>query len=447
MDPAFENSSTSTITRRACLAQAGAVVGSTLLPVSSLQAGAAPTRKVRVAAIFTEFTYRSHAHVILENFLKPYLFCGKLIEPQMEIVSLWGDQFPEGEMSRQVSEEFQIPLVPTIREALTLGGKNLVVDAVLSIGEHGKYPYNELGQQMYPRKQFFDQIVAVMRETGTVVPLFSDKHLSYRWDWAKEMADTARAMKIPFMAGSSVPLAHRRPALDLPRGAEFEEVLLVHGGGPDSYDFHALEVLQSLLESRRGGETGVSSVQCLQGDAVWKAADAGFWHPALVEVALRPELGDKAREWKQMSPQPYLILVRYKDGLTAPLVTVPGNRWACACRLKGQSEPKGCEFHVGPWLNRNLFKALSHAIQSLFLTKKTPYSIERTLLTTGITEAAMQSRHQEGRVTPTPHLEFSYRPRDFKAFRENGASWDILTEAVPEPKGLEPLGGITVPKR
>src|SRR5262249_31758674 len=157
-------------------------------------------------------------------------------------------------------------------------------------------------------------------------------------------------------------------------------------------------------------------------------------------------LGDKAREWKQMSPQPYLILVRYKDGLTAPLVTVPGNRWAFACRLKGQLEPQGCEFHVGPWLNRNLFKALSHAIQYLFLTKKTPYPIERTLLTTGITEADMQSRYKKGVIQPTPHLEFSYRPRDFSAFRENGASWKILTDDVPEPKGLEPMGGVTVPK-
>src|ERR1051326_4497208 len=123
MDPAFETPSASGITRRACLAQVGAVVGSTLLPIPSRQADAAPARKIRVAAIFTAFTYRSHAHVILENFLKPYLFCGKLIEPPMEIVSLWGDQFPEGEMSRQVAQKFQIPLVPTIREALTLGGK------------------------------------------------------------------------------------------------------------------------------------------------------------------------------------------------------------------------------------------------------------------------------------------------------------------------------------
>ena len=36
-------------------------------------------RRLKVAAVFTEFTYRSHAHVILENFLEPYYFIGYLV--------------------------------------------------------------------------------------------------------------------------------------------------------------------------------------------------------------------------------------------------------------------------------------------------------------------------------------------------------------------------------
>ena len=430
---------------------AAAMLGSSTL-LSPLRAADSPGKKIRVAAIFTEFSYRSHAHVILENFLKPYVFCGKLVEPQMQVVSLWGDQFPDKELSHQVSKDFQIPLVPTIAEAMTLGGKGLACDAVLLIGEHGKYAYNEIGQHMYPRKQLFDQIVKVMKEKKTFVPLFNDKHLSYRWDWAKEMYDTAKQLGIPFMAGSSVPMAHRKPSdgsksdFVLPKNVEFEDLLLVHGGGPDSYDFHALEVLQSLTESRKGGETGVSSVQCLQGDAVWKAAEQKLWNPDLVEVALRAELGEKAKDWKSMSPTPYLILVKYKDGLVAPLVTVPGNRWAFACKVKGEAAPRGCQFHVGPWDNRNLFKALSHAIQSMFTTKKPAYPVERTLLTTGVTEAVMKSRAQDGAVFPTPYLEFGYQATDFSAFRENGKSWEILTYDVPQPAGLEPLGGVQIPK-
>src|SRR5690349_16566935 len=110
------------VTRREWLARAGALAGGALMPELVTGGLAKQGARVRVAAIFTAFTYRSHAHVILENFLKPYLFCGKLIEPRMQVVSMCGDQFPEGEMSRQVAREYNIRLAPTIREALTLGG-------------------------------------------------------------------------------------------------------------------------------------------------------------------------------------------------------------------------------------------------------------------------------------------------------------------------------------
>ena len=51
--------------------------------------------------------------------------------------------------------------------------------------------------------------IRTRRRSGRFVPLFNDKHLSYRWEWAKEMVDTAKELKIPFGAGSSVPLAPR----------------------------------------------------------------------------------------------------------------------------------------------------------------------------------------------------------------------------------------------
>ncbi len=400
-------------------------------------------KRIKIGVVLTEFTYRSHAHVLLENFLKPYIFCGEMIHPEDEfqIVSMYVDQYPEGkDMARDVAKQFGIRLAPTIREALTLGGPTLAVDAVLSIGEHGTYPYNELGQHLYPRKQFFDQIVAVMKESNRFVPIFNDKHFSYRWDWAKEMYDTTKELKIPFMAGSSVPMAQRKPMIAVPPDASFDQVLLVHGGGPESYDFHALEVLFSMIETRKGHDSGVKSVQCLQGDAIWQAAKEKRWNPDLVEVALTPELGDKAKEWRSLLKDPYLILVRMNDGFIAPLFNVPGNRWAFAYTLANQQIPTGCNFHVGPWLNRNLFKALAHAIQSFFRTGENPYPLDRTLMTTGITEAGMQSRFRQGAIYETPYLNFSYPPQDFAAFRENGKSWEILTDAIPEPKGIDPMG-------
>ena len=123
----------------------------------------AATGRPKVAAIVTEFTYRSHAHVILENFLDPYLFNGERTDPGVEVVSLYVDQFPEDDMARDVARQYGIPIYPTIGEALRIGGKTLGVDGVLSIGEHGKYPVNAKGQVEYPRKRFFDEIVAVFR--------------------------------------------------------------------------------------------------------------------------------------------------------------------------------------------------------------------------------------------------------------------------------------------
>ena len=97
-------------------------------------------------------------------------------------------------------------------------------------------------------------------------------------------------------------------------------------------------------------------------------------------------------------------------------------------------------FYVGPWQNRNLFKALAHAIQTHFRDRRAPYPVERTLLTTGALAAAMDSRFEGGRALDTPHLYVAYKTRDFYKMRELGASWKMITEDLPEPKGIEPNG-------
>src|SRR4051812_44366787 len=180
--------------RRGFLRSAAGAVALTALGEGAITA---EPRRLKVAAVFTEFTYRSHGHVILEDFLQPYYFNGQVTDPGCDIVSFYGDQFPVGrDMAREAAKVYKIPLFPTIAEALCLGGKELAVDAVLSIGEHGTYPTNAKGQHEYPRKRFFDDIAAVFRRSGRAVPVFNDKHLSYRWDWAKAMYDTARELKM-----------------------------------------------------------------------------------------------------------------------------------------------------------------------------------------------------------------------------------------------------------
>src|SRR5262249_10497278 len=135
--------------RRHFLGAAGLASSSLLVP--ECFADEKPAR-LRVAAIYTVFTLRSHAHVILEKFLKPSLFNRQSIQPPVEIVSFYADQIAkQGDMTAEVAKQFKIPVHKTIEAALTLGGRNLAVDAVLSIGEHGIYPVSKLGQIEYPR--------------------------------------------------------------------------------------------------------------------------------------------------------------------------------------------------------------------------------------------------------------------------------------------------------
>jgi hypothetical protein len=441
------------VSRRRFLARtAAAAAGAQWLRSSAtFSLAAEPDKPFRVAVLITTFFSRSHAHVILENFLEPYLFNGHVESSGMQIAGMYVDQVGANDMSRDVSKQFNIPIYPSIAEALTLGGRQLAVDAVLLIGEHGNYPTTPKAQVQYPRKQFFDATVAVFKRDGRVVPVFCDKHLSYRWDWAKEMFDTAREMKIPLMAGSSVPLAERRPPFELPSDAKIVEAVSIHGGGLEGYDIHALEVLQSVVEARKGGETGVRDVQFLEGEPMWQAARSGAWSSDLAAAAMSAELGADhelvkwIRSKGEISPSEkvpiHAIIVHYRDGLRGVAMKVGNNgiRWNLACQLAGEPQPRATAYYVGPWQNRNLFKALSHAIQTHFRQGKSPYPVERTLLTSGILDAAMDAR-LAGTPVDTPQLDVVYAAQDFRAMREMGATWKIITESTPEPAGIEPVG-------
>src|SRR5260370_36351257 len=142
----------------------------------------------------------------------------------IDVVAAYVDQRPENDLSRKRSEEFGFPIFPTVAEALRCGGKELAVDAVLIIGEHGRYPKNEYGQTKYPRYEFFKQATDVFRRDGRTVPVFNDKHLSWKWEWAKEMLDLSRELKFPLRAGSPLPGTWRLPPTDLPSGGEVARI-------------------------------------------------------------------------------------------------------------------------------------------------------------------------------------------------------------------------------
>jgi hypothetical protein len=162
------------IDRRTFLGATGAGILSVPL------AGAEPPRQTgrkKMAIVTTEYRFLSHAQHMGDRFLVGYPMNGKWHRPGLDVVSLYVDQRPRSDLSQKRAEEFGFTVYPTIAEALRGGGDKLAVDAVLVIGEHGRYPRNDIGQMMYPRYQFFRQVVEVFQKDGRSVPVFNDKHL------------------------------------------------------------------------------------------------------------------------------------------------------------------------------------------------------------------------------------------------------------------------------
>lgn len=397
-------------------------LGSVAASLVSPFAFAEDTPRKRLAIVTNVWHYRSHAWHMGERFLHGYPINGKWHQPPFEVVAAYVDQTPKNDLSRERAKEFGFTIYPTVAEALRRGGKTLAVDAVLVIGEHGDYPRNEFGQIQYPRYEYFKQITDVFTKDGRTVPYFNDKHLSWKWERAKDMVETATKMGFGLGAGSSLPVTWRMPSIDLAHGAAVEEILVVGYGGREVYDFHGMEALQCMAERRKGGETGIAAIQTLGAEAVFKAMDAGDWKaggwdPRLFEACLSrsqaltqaPNLSHRypapaqIREWAK---DPVAHRIEYVDGTKATLLMLNGvvGDITFAAKLAGESEPLSTLFYLPPTPNTVYSAALMSKAEQTFTTNKAPCPIERTLLTGGLVEAGLQSLADSSKRRETPHL-------------------------------------------
>ncbi len=373
----------------------------------------AADRKISVAAIVTEYRHMSHADVIVGRLLGGYSMNGVHRTPSSHVVSLYADQTPANDMTRDLASRHGFKIYPTIREALTLGGSKLAVDAVVFVGEHGKYPTNELGQKLYPRAELFNQILDVYESSGRAVPTFFDKHLSYSWEKAKGLYDRAARIKTPWFAGSSIPLTVRTPPLELPLNVRLEHALAVGYGDLDAYGFHTLESMQCMVERRAGGETGIRFVEMLANDAVWRWRDSedGGWSKPLLEAALERSPRRRQGQLEELVRNPALFVIEYNDGLRAACYLLNGavSNWAFAAKRKDASAIESCAFGL-PDRSRPLphFDGLVYCIEQLFVTGKPLYPVERTLLTTGALSFLFESK-KTGKRVMTPELAVTYR--------------------------------------
>src|SRR5579862_9134799 len=316
--------------RRDALKMGTALVGSALVP---------PFRGKRVASINTVYHLRSHSYHIAGRFIHGYSVNGVAHQPEWNLVRMFNDQYPENDLSRGLAAKRGFEISKSVAEALG-GPGGLDVDAVLLVGEHGRYPNNEFGQKLYPRHRLFMEIVDTFKKCGKAVPVFSDKHLSYDTKLAQEMVAASRELQFGLMAGSSLPVTWRRPELEPAIGTPITEGLVCGYSGGEAYMFHCLESLQVMMERRSAQETGVRAVTALRGDAVWKAGDEGRWSKDLLEAALSRSPSQNYGNPRENCPDPWAFLIEYKDGAKGACLQLSEHvaDFTFAGRVKGQKE-------------------------------------------------------------------------------------------------------------
>jgi hypothetical protein len=374
---------------------------------------ASPPPGKNIAAIVTVYYHNSHADLIASRLLQTDTLDGKGKESPLKLASLYTDQKPEKDISRLLAASHRFRVSETIEDALTLGTGYLAVDGVLLIAEHGEYPKSAVGNTQYPKRRFWEEMLKVFRASGRVVPVFIDKHLADNWTDAKFICDTARDLKIPLMAGSSVPGTWRRPPADVKRGAHLREIVAITYHITEHYGFHALEMVQALAEQRQGGETGIKAVQTFAGDAVWRAFEEKAFDTGLFDAAWKrlSEPRGGGRPLRQIVREPKLFRIEYADGLRAHLLELNGaaGEWAAAWRYADGHEESSL-FWTQEGRPAGHFTLLLNGIEQMILTSKPSWNVERTLLTSGTLHALLLSEKEQQRRVETPYLVLTYQP-------------------------------------
>ena len=203
----------------------------------------------------------------------------------------------------------------------------------------------------------------------------------------------------------------RYPPTDLERGRALKELVAVSYHRLDAYGFHAMEMVQCLVERRGEGEVGVASVECLTGEDVWKAGEQSVYDPKLLNEALsrlkaRPL--PEGSDLQKLVEHPVLFVINYRDGLRASVLTLNGAvaEWTAAWRYDdGQTD--STLFWTQEERPFHQFAHLLKGIEQMMHTGKPTWPAERTLLASGTLDALLNSRKQH-RPLPTPYLDVAY---------------------------------------
>ncbi|WP_010267894.1 hypothetical protein [Paenibacillus senegalensis] len=361
-------------------------------------------QRKRIAVIATEYRYNSHAEMIVGRLLGNFGY-----KPQVIVASLYTDQLPPNDQSREEAAKHHIPIMHTVPDTIRYAAEHGGLDGVVIIGEHGDYPVDSWGRKQYPRRRFIEETLQILDDLKLRVPLFSDKFLAWNLEDSLWIFEQLKARNIPFFGGSSIPHVMFAPPFDQQHLKEAHEWLIVSFSNEvEAYGYHALELLQALAEKRRGGETGIAAITVTRGPAVWEAMDRDEWPELLMQQAL-----DLFREQERTHPRmsaeiPVLFVVEYIDGSKGYVIQQNGlsERWRFSFRT-GQKQIISSLCASGEDRPFSHFDTYTSLIERFLLTGIEPIPAERILFSSVLINRAMEAL-AKGRTIYTPELKRTY---------------------------------------
>jgi hypothetical protein len=327
----------------------------------------------RIAIVAGAYRADSTAGNLGDRFLVGYPYAGVWRKPAVKVASLYVEQKGAGDLSGDRAREFGLQAASSVAEAVK------GADGVLLF-----------------EPRLFDECVKAFEQAGRAAPVYLYKDLGPSFEKAKAMVDASRRLRFPLMAAAAGPFTWRTPAIDLPMNAEVEAALVATAGAESD----AIENLQSMVERRRGGESGVKSVERVAGDAVWKALDGGWISKELLGAALSRSdtplgLTDKdgrtqdllkAGEVRNLAKSPTAYLIEYRDGLKAAVLRLEGAIRDCnfAAKGKGSGQAWSTQFLMTPAPMFTHTACLAHGIEQMFANGVSPVPVERALLVAAV---------------------------------------------------------------
>jgi hypothetical protein len=373
----------------------------------------------KIAFLLDEFAVASPAHQLLDRFLIGYPRDGTLHRiPDFEVsayLAVTGEAYFG---SRE--EEFDLVIAPTVEEAVGSA------DAVIIVSRRPGALANEA----------FVRITLERAPEGSAC--FVHGVLANSLAGARRFAARAEARGIALLAGTPTSVTWRLPPVNVTPGSPIVEALIVVQVNPlagqatppsppatlGGAALHALEGLLPVIEQRSGGESGVRSVRFLEGEALWHAGKKGLWSWELLAAALSrsdtPQ-GDAVLDGRtqdllalglvpRLARDPRGWLLEHCDGLRSGILVLDGvvADFNFAVRTQDGSTVSAQLFRPPPPAEQH-FSQLAAVIEDFFVTRQSPWHIERNILIAGLLELFAKPAMRSALRMETNDLSFHYR--------------------------------------